>query len=78
MYGRYVPVRAEVVDVPDFSVRADSDELVSWVAAAESPPRTVYVVQGEQSSSERLARRIEDELGICAVVRRIGERVRLD
>ena len=47
MYGRYVPVRAEVVQVPDFSVHADADELVAWVASAEQPPRTVYVVHGE-------------------------------
>ena len=47
MYGHYVPVRAEVVQVPDFSVHADADELVAWVASAEKPPHTVYVVHGE-------------------------------
>lgn len=78
MHGRYVPVRAEVVDVPDFSVHADADELLAWVASAEEPPRTVYVVHGEQAGSAALARRIEDDLGLCAVVPRLGERVRLD
>ena len=78
MHGRYVPVRAEVVHVPDFSVHADADELVAWVAASPSLPRTVYVVHGEPRAADALARRIETELGVCAVVPRLGERVRLD
>lgn len=78
VHGRYVPVRAEVVDVPDFSVHADADELVAWVASAPEPPKTVYVVHGEAESAASLAVRIEDELGICAVVPTVGERVRLD
>jgi metallo-beta-lactamase family protein len=35
-------------------------------------------VHGEPTSSEALATRIRDELGWCAVVPRLGERVRLD
>jgi metallo-beta-lactamase family protein len=77
MHGRYVSVRAEIIDVPDFSVHADADELVAWVASAPEPPQTVYVVHGEAPASAALARRIETELGICAVVPRLGERVRL-
>ena len=78
IHGHYVPVRAEVVDVPDFSVHADADDLVAWVASAAAPPTTVYVVHGEPASSAALAERIEDELGICAVVPMLGERVRVD
>lgn len=47
MHDRYVRVRAEAVDVPEFSVHADADELLAWVASPEEPPRTVYVVHGE-------------------------------
>ena len=78
MYGHYVPVRAEVVQVPDFSVHADADELVAWVASADQPPRTVYVVHGEAAAGAALARLLEAELGICAIVPREGERVLLD
>jgi metallo-beta-lactamase family protein len=78
MYGRYVPVRAEIVNATDFSVHADADELTAWVASAPSLPRTVYVVHGEARASAALAHRLEDELGVCAVVPRLGERVRLD
>jgi len=78
IHGRYVPVRAEVVDVPDFSVHADSSEICAWLASAPEPPEIVYVVHGEPASSEALAGRIRDELGWCAVVPAPGERVRLD
>lgn len=78
IHGHYVPVRAEVVDVPDFSVHADTDDLVAWVASAAAAPTTVYVVHGEPDSSAALADRIEEELGICAVVPTLGERVRVD
>jgi metallo-beta-lactamase family protein len=37
----------------------------------------VYVVHGESHASAALAQRIGDELGWCAVVPRLGERVRL-
>jgi metallo-beta-lactamase family protein len=77
MHGRYVPVRAEIVQIPDFSVHADSSELVAWLGRAPRTPHTVYVVHGEPESAAGLAARIERELHWCAVVPRYGERVRL-
>lgn len=77
MYGHYVPVRAEIVNVTDFSVHADADELLAWVASAEQPPGAVYVVHGENGASDTLARRITEELDLVAVVPRLGEQVRI-
>ena len=78
IHGRYVPVRAEVVTVPDFSVHADSEEVLDWLASAPSPPQTVYVVHGERRASTALAERIRRELGWSAVVPAYAERVLLD
>src|SRR5512146_2762180 len=55
LHGRYVPVRAEVVDVPMFSVHADADEIVDWLKAAPSPPEVCYVVHGEPNAARALA-----------------------
>jgi metallo-beta-lactamase family protein len=74
MFGGYVPVRAQVVDVGGFSAHADADELLAWMRGAPEP-RTVYVVHGEPEASAELRDRIEKELGWCAVVPRSGERV---
>jgi metallo-beta-lactamase family protein len=78
IHGRYVPVRAEVVVVPHFSVHSDAAETLEWLARAPRPPRTVYVVHGEPGSAASLARSISDELGWTAVVPSYGERVLVD
>jgi len=78
MLGRYVRVRADVVSLPQFSVHADSAELLDWVAAATPPPETVYVVHGEPAASRSLADAIAGRLDRTAVVPRLGERVLLD
>ena len=78
IHGRYVPVRAEIVSVPDFSVHSDAKETIGWLQRAPVAPQTVYVVHGEQPASSRLAERIRSELGWCAIVPTYGERVLLD
>jgi metallo-beta-lactamase family protein len=78
MHGRYVPVRADVIPVPAFSVHADSGELVDWLRAAPRAPEVTYVVHGEAEASAALELAIESALGWTATVPRDGERVRLD
>jgi metallo-beta-lactamase family protein len=77
IHGTYVPVRAEVLSVPELSCHADADELCAWVRATEGPPDTVYVVHGEPEASEALASRLEQETGWCVVAPRAGELVSL-
>lgn len=76
--GRYVRVRAEVLQVEDFSVHADADELVAWLAELPVQPETVHVVHGEPEASRALAGRIRDELDCAVNVPRLLERVLLD
>ncbi len=78
MHGRYVPVHAEVVQISDFSVHADSGELVAWLGRTLKPPHTLYVVHGEPRSAAALAHLVTETLHWNAVVPRYGERVRLD
>lgn len=77
MLGRYIPVRAQIVDDGEFSVHADSGELLDWLRELPEPPQTVYVVHGEAESSRALAARIRAELDWCVVVPEPGERVRI-
>lgn len=78
IHGRYLPVRAEVVDVPTFSVHADAAEVIAWLAQAPRPPQVCYVVHGEPDAAEALRDRIHQQLGWTAVAPQLGERVRLD
>ena len=77
LFGRYVPVRAEVTMIDAFSVHADADELIGWMRPA-AEPRTTFVVHGEPSASHALRDRLTGELDWTAVVPTYGERVRLD
>ncbi|MCX4744743.1 MBL fold metallo-hydrolase [Kitasatospora sp. NBC_01287] len=74
MYGGYVPVRAEVVNVPAFSAHADAAEVIDWLHTAP-PPSATYLVHGEPEGSQALRDRIDRELGWTAVVPHSGERV---
>lgn len=78
MLGRYVPARAEVLDLQAFSVHAGRSELLAWLGGAPGPPDATFVVHGEPDASAALRDAIEDDLGWTAVVPRLGERVRLD
>ena len=75
MYGKYVPVRAEVVQVGAFSVHADTDELLVWLSRAETPPTTTFVVHGEEEAADKFAERLTRDLGWLAVVPDDGEQV---
>lgn len=75
MFGRYVPVRAEVVAVDEFSAHADADDVLDWLRTAPTPPDVCYVVHGEAGPSAALASRIRQDLGWCAAVPRHTERV---
>jgi len=75
MLGRYVPVRAEVVDAGAFSVHADQPELVDWLGGAQQPPGLVFVVHAEPRPAEALRAVLEARLGLGAVVARHAEKV---
>jgi len=72
-----IVLHARVVDLPEFSAHADSDELVGWLGTAPEPPGTTYVVHGEEAARQALAERIDKELGWTAVAPHHLERVRL-
>lgn len=63
MHGYWVPVRAEVVDMPMLSAHADCDELMRWLSGFEKPPRETFVTHGEPEPSAALAERIRKDLG---------------
>ncbi len=70
-------MRAEIVEVPVFSVHGDADELIAWLQSAHVVPPQVFVVHGEVGSSTVFAKRVREELDVCAVTPKMGERVRI-
>jgi metallo-beta-lactamase family protein len=76
MYGRYVPVRAQVVVLSGLSAHADYPEALDWLAAAPAP-KTTYLVHGEPQAAEFLRERVTERLRWTAVVPQQGEQVLL-
>lgn len=66
MHGRWIRIEAEVASLSMLSAHADSDELMRWLRGFQRPPRRIFVVHGEPSSSEALRVRIGRELGWTA------------
>jgi metallo-beta-lactamase family protein len=73
MLGRYVRVRAQIVDVTDLSSHADRGELRRWVEQGPRPG-AIFVVHGEQESAAALQHALE-QLDVPVVVPGDGERV---
>ncbi len=63
IFRENVSVRAKVFTIGGFSAHADQDDLLEWVSNFESNPR-VFVVHGEVSASETLAREIQERLNL--------------
>ncbi|WP_127476584.1 MBL fold metallo-hydrolase RNA specificity domain-containing protein [Microbacterium sulfonylureivorans] len=63
IFGKDVPIRAEVVNLDLLSAHADANELLAWMRSAASAPEMVYVTHGEPSAADRLRARIIRELG---------------
>ncbi|MCK9513318.1 MAG: MBL fold metallo-hydrolase [Pigmentiphaga sp.] len=67
-YGQWVPINAEIAELPMLSAHADSNELLRWLSGFQHAPRRVFIVHGEPTASEALRERIGRELGWPASV----------
>jgi metallo-beta-lactamase family protein len=77
IHGEEVDINAEVLSLPGMSAHADAGQLLAWLAAAQVPPKGIYLNHGESGPADALRQRIERELGWTAIVPRLGQRVEL-
>lgn len=68
MFGQWVPIRAEIANLPELSAHADASEIIRWLSGFKKPPRRTFIVHGEPEASDALRVRIERELGWDAAV----------
>lgn len=72
MHGEYVPVRARVEQLGEFSVHADSNELLAWLKTASIAPKQVFVVHGEAGVAENFSDQIQAKLGWKSIAPKDG------
>ncbi|HUN87634.1 MAG TPA: MBL fold metallo-hydrolase [Terriglobales bacterium] len=63
IFGEYVPIRAQVVALEQFSDHADTAELLEWLQTFKGQPKQTYLVHGEPDSAAALKQAITKELG---------------
>ena len=78
MFGRQIPINAEVVKLEGLSGHADADEILAWMGGAAPKPAITYVTHGEPDAADVLRGRISRELGWTVRVPEHLERVGLD
>ena len=62
IHGQMVPVRAEVVNLRQFSAHAGQSELLRWLSGLPAPPRQLYLVHGEPAAATALQAKIQSQL----------------
>jgi metallo-beta-lactamase family protein len=68
MFGQWIPIRAEVDNLPELSAHADADEILRWLRGFARPPERTFIVHGEPKASDALRVRIGRTLGWDAAV----------
>ncbi len=63
LLGQDVAVKAEVVNLGQFSAHADRGEILRWLGGMPAPPRTTYLTHGEPAASQALKTLIESKMG---------------
>ena len=56
-------MRAEVVQMDQFSAHADASEILAWMGGLARPPRKTFITHGEPPAADALRQRIERTLG---------------
>lgn len=77
IHGDYVPVHAEVANVPNLSAHADYVEILDWLGKFESAPRQVFITHGEPAAADALRQHIEERFSWNARVPEHRERMTL-
>ncbi|HEV2386218.1 MAG TPA: MBL fold metallo-hydrolase [Candidatus Acidoferrales bacterium] len=54
LHGEEVPVRAEIVDLAQFSAHADRNEMARWLGNFQAAPRQMFLVHGEPDGATAL------------------------
>ena len=75
IFGEFVPIRAQVAALEQFSDHADPPEMLEWLHTFKSKPGVTYLVHGEPAASAQLRDTIRKELGWNVQVAQYMEKV---
>ncbi len=77
IHGQLIPVRAEIAMIDELSAHADYGEILEWLKGFRKPPKTTFLVHGEEPACEALAQRISEQFGWKTAIPDYAEKVEL-
>jgi len=63
IFGEFIPIRAQVAALEQFSDHADPPELLEWLRTLKAQPGVTYLVHGEPQAASQLREVLKKELG---------------
>ncbi len=75
IFGEFVPIRAQVAALEQFSDHADPPEMLQWLRTFKNKPGATYLVHGEPAAAAQLRDRMKKELGWNVQVAKYMEKV---
>lgn len=77
LYGKQVPVLAEIIEMGQFSAHAGRSELLRWLGALQGVPKQAYLTHGEPAAAQSLQQAIGEKFTWKAAVARYLDTVEL-
>jgi len=77
LFGRVVPVCAEIVEMGQFSAHAGKNELMRWMTGLQVPPKQVYMTHGEPQAAQSLQQAVAEKFRWKAAVARYLDAVEI-
>jgi metallo-beta-lactamase family protein len=75
IFGEFIPIRAQIAALEQFSDHADPRELLEWLHTFKNQPGVTYLVHGEPAASSQLRDLMKKDLGWNVQVAEYMERV---
>jgi metallo-beta-lactamase family protein len=78
IFGEYIPIRAQIAALEQFSDHADPPELLEWLRTFRNQPAATYLVHGEPEAAAQLRDLMKQQLGWNVDIARYREKVALN
>ena len=78
IFGEFIPIRAQIAALEQFSDHADPPELLEWLHTFKNRPGVTYLVHGEPAASSQLRDLMKKDLGWNVEVAEYMERVQVN
>ncbi len=75
IFGEFIPIRAQIAALEQFSDHADPPELLEWLHTFKNKPGVTYLVHGEPAAAAQLRDLMKKDLGWNVQVAEYMERV---